>query len=113
MTRALITLRASDAALSNNPARFTGTNCDAAGPSTPFAPARTVRNVRTASLVEAVLAAFTIFWYLRGAFAYGKNAAKLALAAPLVTVVHATGTVAGIYAPPKRVRVTTKVCGEE
>lgn len=116
MTRALITLRASDAVLSNNPARFTGTNCDAAGPSTPFAPARTVRSVRTASLVEAVLAAFTFFWYLRGAFAYGKKAAKLALAAPLaplVTVVHATGTVAGIYAPPKRVRVTTKVRGEE
>ena len=61
-------------------------------------------------LVEAVLAAFTFFfWYLRGAFVYGKKAAKLALAAPLVTVVHAMGTVAGIYAPPKRSRVTTKV----
>jgi hypothetical protein len=66
--------------------------------------------------LSTVLAAFTFFWYLRGALAYGNEAAKLAVAAPLaplVTVVHSMGTVAGILAPPEAFRVTTKVGGEE
>ena len=66
-------------------------------------------------LLSALLAAFTFFWYLRGALAYGGQRVALALAtplAPLVTVVHSMGTVAGILAPPERFRVTTKTGGD-
>ena len=66
-------------------------------------------------LLSALLAAFTFVWYLRGALAYGGQRVALALAtplAPLVTVVHSMGTVAGILAPPERFRVTTKTGGD-
>ena len=66
-------------------------------------------------LLSALLAAFTFFWYLRGALAYGGQRVALALAtplAPLVTVVHSMGTVAGIIVPPERFRVTTKTGGD-
>ncbi|MFB6117042.1 glycosyltransferase family 2 protein [Halosegnis sp.] len=66
-------------------------------------------------LLSALLAAFTVFWYLRGVFVYGRERLTLALAtplAPLVTVVHSMGTVAGILAPPDGFRVTTKTGGD-
>lgn len=59
-----------------------------------------------------LLAAFTAFWFLRGVASYGARGLKWALAlplAPLVTVVHSMGTVAGILNPPERFRVTEKV----
>jgi len=62
--------------------------------------------------VSALLAAFTAFWYLRGVLHYDEaEQVPLALAlplAPLVTVVHSMGTVAGILAPPEDFRVTEK-----
>ncbi|WP_407066844.1 glycosyltransferase family 2 protein [Haloarcula sediminis] len=62
--------------------------------------------------VSLLLGALTLFWYLRGVRYYGRG--KLALAAavplaPLVTVVHSMGTVAGILVPPTEFRVTEKV----
>jgi len=62
--------------------------------------------------VSVALAAFTGFWYLRGVYDYdGDDQLPLVLAlplAPLVTVVHSMGTVAGILAPPADFRVTEK-----
>ena len=61
---------------------------------------------------SALLAAFTAFWFLRGVAYYGARRLKWALAlplAPLVTVVHSMGTVAGILHPPDGFRVTRKV----
>ena len=58
------------------------------------------------------LALFTAFWFVRGVVYYGKDYRYLVLAlplSPLVTVIHATGTVGGILDPPDRFRVTTKV----
>ena len=58
-----------------------------------------------------LLAAFTAFWFLRGVAYYGRGAATVALAvplAPVVTVVHSLGTVAGVLDPPEDFRVTTK-----
>jgi hypothetical protein len=62
-----------------------------------------------------LLAGFTAFWFLRGVVYYGARGLKWALAlplAPLVTVVHSMGTVAGILDPPERFRVTEKVAVE-
>jgi len=67
-------------------------------------------------LLSVVLAAFTFLWYLRGALSYGREALPLVLAtplAPLVTVVHSMGTVAGIVSPPDGFRVTTKIGTDE
>jgi len=67
-------------------------------------------------LLSVALAAFTLFWYVRGALAYGREAARLLLAVPLVPVVslvHSLGTVVGILAPPENFRVTTKVGPDE
>ncbi|WP_227133302.1 glycosyltransferase family 2 protein [Halorubellus salinus] len=62
--------------------------------------------------VSVLLAAFTVFWYLRGVLYYDDaDQVPLALAlplAPVVTVVHSMGTVAGILAPPADFRVTEK-----
>ncbi|WP_323675288.1 glycosyltransferase family 2 protein [Halorubellus sp. PRR65] len=62
--------------------------------------------------VSGLLAAFTAFWYLRGVLYYdGNEQVPLVLAlplAPVVTVVHSMGTVAGILAPPADFRVTEK-----
>ena len=57
------------------------------------------------------LAAFTAFWFLRGVAHYGRETAGWALAvplAPVVTVVHSLGTVAGVLDPPEEFRVTEK-----
>src|SRR6056297_924270 len=59
-----------------------------------------------------LLGALTLFWYLRGVHYYGREKVAWALAvplAPLITVVHSMGTVAGILAPPTEFRVTEKV----
>ena len=61
------------------------------------------------------LALFTAFWFVRGVAYYGKGHRYLVLAlplSPLVTVIHAAGTVGGILGPPDRFRVTTKVGAE-
>jgi hypothetical protein len=61
---------------------------------------------------SVVLGLFTAFWFLRGVVYYGDRQAGWALAlplAPLITVVHSMGTVAGILSPPENFRVTTKV----
>jgi len=58
------------------------------------------------------LALFTAFWFIRGVVYYGEDYHVWMLAlplAPLVTVVHALGTVLGILSPPEGFRVTTKV----
>ena len=63
-------------------------------------------------LASLGLAGATAFWFLRGAVYYGGGSLKLALVvplAPLVTVVHSMGTVAGVLAPPQGFRVTEKV----
>ncbi|MHB9288753.1 glycosyltransferase family 2 protein [Halobacteriales archaeon Cl-PHB] len=63
-------------------------------------------------LTSLTLGLFTLFWYLRGVLYYGGSKLALALAvplAPLVTVVHSLGTVAGILDPPEGFRVTRKV----
>lgn len=60
------------------------------------------------------LGLLTLFWYLRGVLYYGADSVAWALAvplAPLVTVVHSMGTVAGILDPPEEFRVTEKVGG--
>jgi uncharacterized membrane protein len=57
------------------------------------------------------LGLLTLFWYLRGVAYYGGDDAVWALAlplAPLVTVIHSMGTVAGILDPPTSFRVTRK-----
>jgi len=63
------------------------------------------------ALLSVALGLLTVFWFLRGVLYYGGS--KLAWAAavplaPLVTVVHSMGTVAGILAPPAEFRVTEK-----
>ncbi|MCT9095308.1 glycosyltransferase family 2 protein [Haloarchaeobius sp. HME9146] len=63
-------------------------------------------------LASLTLAAFTVFWYLRGVAYYGGRALKWAAVlplVPLVSLVHSMGTIAGILHPPDGFRVTTKV----
>jgi uncharacterized membrane protein len=60
---------------------------------------------------SVALGLFTLFWFLRGVAYYGMEDRKLALAlplAPVVSVVHSMGTVAGIVDPPEDFRVTAK-----
>jgi hypothetical protein len=62
--------------------------------------------------ISLLLGALTLFWYLRGVSYYGREGLPWAVAvplAPLITVVHSMGTVAGILAPPTEFRVTEKV----
>jgi hypothetical protein len=57
------------------------------------------------------LGLLTAFWYLRGVAYYGSDKLGWALAvplAPVVTVVHSMGTVAGVLDPPESFRVTEK-----
>ena len=64
------------------------------------------------ALASLALGALTLFWYLRGVVYYGRDRLAWALVAPLaplVTVVHSTGTVVGVVAPPDGFRVTEKV----
>lgn len=64
------------------------------------------------ALTSLGLGALTLFWYLRGVLYYGQEKFVWALAvplAPIVTVVHSMGTVAGILDPPGEFRVTKKV----
>jgi hypothetical protein len=64
------------------------------------------------ALVSLGLGTLTLFWYLRGVLYYGRETFVWALAvplAPVVTVVHSMGTVAGILSPPGEFRVTKKV----
>jgi len=64
------------------------------------------------ALTSLLLGALTLFWYLRGVSYYGREKRLWAAAvplAPLITVVHSMGTVAGILAPPTEFRVTEKV----
>lgn len=59
-----------------------------------------------------LLGSLTLFWYLRGVWYYGRSNVAWAVAvplAPVITVVHSMGTVAGILAPPTEFRVTEKV----
>ena len=61
------------------------------------------------------LALCTLGWFLLGVAYYGDDHRHWALAvplAPLITVVHSMGTVAGILNPPETFRVTTKVGGD-
>ncbi|WP_148413646.1 glycosyltransferase family 2 protein [Haloferax sp. KTX1] len=63
------------------------------------------------ALASLGLGALTAFWYLRGVVYYGRDKFSWALAvplAPVVTVVHSMGTVAGILDPPRDFRVTKK-----
>lgn len=63
-------------------------------------------------VVSWALGAFTLFWYLRGVVYYGREQLAWALAlplAPIVTLVHSMGTVAGILSPPGEFRVTEKI----
>jgi hypothetical protein len=63
--------------------------------------------------MSVALGLLTLFWYLRGVRYYDDDG-LLALAvplAPVVTVVHSMGTVAGILDPPEGFRVTEKVGG--
>ena len=58
------------------------------------------------------LAVCTLGWYLLGVVYYGDDHRQWALAlplAPVITVVHSMGTVAGILNPPETFRVTSKV----
>ncbi len=67
------------------------------------------------ALASLALGLLTLFWYLRGVLYYGPDKLEWGLAvplAPLVTVVHSMGTVAGILDPPDGFRVTEKV-GEQ
>ena len=64
------------------------------------------------ALTSIGLGVLTLFWYLRGVVYYGRNKLEWALAvplAPVITVVHSMGTVAGILDPPGDFRVTKKV----
>ncbi|WP_256402315.1 glycosyltransferase [Halorubrum salinum] len=61
------------------------------------------------------LALCTIGWFLLGVGYYGDKHRQWAIAvplAPLITVIHSMGTVAGIVSPPETFRVTTKVGSE-
>ncbi len=54
----------------------------------------------------------TLGWFLLGVAYYGDDHRQWALAlplAPVITVIHSMGTVAGILNPPETFRVTTKV----
>lgn len=62
--------------------------------------------------MSIALGVLTLFWYLRGVLYYGRSTFVWAIAvplAPIVTVVHSMGTVAGILDPPAEFRVTKKV----
>jgi len=62
--------------------------------------------------VSLALGVLTGLWHLRGVLYYGADDVGWALAvplAPVVTVVHSMGTVAGIVDPPEEFRVTEKV----
>ena len=64
------------------------------------------------AVISLSLGVFTLYWYLRGVVYYGREKLSWALAlplAPIVTVVHSMGTVAGILSPPGEFRVTKKV----
>jgi hypothetical protein len=64
------------------------------------------------AVLSLALGLLTVFWYLRGVLYYGGSTVAWAAAvplAPLVTVVHSMGTVAGILDPPEEFRVTEKV----
>jgi len=64
------------------------------------------------TLASVTLGLLTFFWYLRGVQYYGPDRTEWLLAAPLaplITVVHSMGTVAGILDPPEGFRVTEKV----
>jgi hypothetical protein len=64
------------------------------------------------AVTSFTLGIFTLYWYLRGVLYYGREKLSWALAlplAPVVTVVHSMGTVAGIVDPPGEFRVTKKV----
>jgi hypothetical protein len=64
------------------------------------------------ALTSMALGVLTLFWYLRGVLYYGRSKFAWAVAvplAPVVTVVHSMGTVAGIIDPPEEFRVTEKV----
>ncbi|ELZ48932.1 hypothetical protein C464_05960 [Halorubrum coriense DSM 10284] len=61
------------------------------------------------------LAVCTLGWFLLGVGYYGDDHHRWALAvplAPVITVIHSMGTVAGIVSPPETFRVTTKVGSE-
>jgi hypothetical protein len=61
------------------------------------------------------LALCTLGWFLLGVAYYGDDHVGWALAlplAPVITVIHSMGTVAGILNPPETFRVTTKVGSE-
>ena len=65
-------------------------------------------------LTSLSLGLLTLFWYLRGVLYYGADKLQWALAvplAPVVTVIHSMGTVAGILDPPEEFRVTEKTGG--
>ena len=58
------------------------------------------------------LALCTLSWFLLGVAYYGTDHRQWVLAlplAPMITVIHSMGTVAGILNPPETFRVTTKV----
>jgi|AntDeeMinimDraft_4_1070355.scaffolds.fasta_scaffold00146_36 hypothetical protein len=58
------------------------------------------------------LALCTLGWFLLGVIYYGDNHRQWILAlplAPVITVIHSMGTVAGLLNPPETFRVTTKV----
>ena len=66
-------------------------------------------------LASMGLALCTLGWFLLGVAYYGDDHRRWALAlplAPVITVVHSMGTVAGILDPPETFRVTTKVGGD-
>ncbi|MFC7208934.1 glycosyltransferase [Natronoarchaeum sp. GCM10025321] len=58
------------------------------------------------------LALCTLGWFLLGVIYYGDNHRQWILAlplAPVITVIHSMGTIAGLLNPPETFRVTTKV----
>ena len=66
------------------------------------------------AVASVALGLLTAFWYFRGVLYYGRDNAVWVVAlplAPLVTVIHSMGTVAGIVDPPTGFRVTKKVGG--
>lgn len=66
-------------------------------------------------IASMALAVCTLGWYLLGVVYYGGDHRQWLLAlplAPVVTIVHSMGTIAGILRPPETFRVTTKVGNE-
>ncbi len=66
-------------------------------------------------IASMALAVCTLGWYLLGVVYYGGDHRQWLLAlplAPVVTIVHSMGTIAGILNPPETFRVTTKVGSE-